>query len=131
MTVVFCVSIGSTKSLGKFRAVKVRWVRIVQQVYFKLALIVVVTTGLSACVTQKPMREAVETTDQTTAAPSMASLEYSWDTNYSAMLTPPIGLRDKALNACNQRGFDRAYMQYLSLDEDRATAYFSCRGSDQ
>ena len=103
----------------------------VQQVCFKLALVAVVATGLSACVTQQPMREAVEITDQAPAASFVASLEYSWDTNYSAMLTPPIEIRDKALIACNQRGFDRAYMQSLSLNEDKATAHFSCRGSDQ
>lgn len=110
---------------------KVKLVRIVQQILFKLALIVVVAAGLSACATQQSMRKAVETTDQAPAAPVMTPLEYSWDTNYSAMLTPPIEIRDKALTACNQRGFDRAYMQSLSLDEDTATAYFSCRGSDQ
>ena len=111
--------------------VKVRLVRMVQQVCLKLALILVMATGLFACATHQPVREAVETTDQAPVASFMASLEYSWDTNYSAMLTPPIEIRDKALTACNQRGFDRAYMQSLSLDKDRATAYFSCRGSDQ
>ena len=110
---------------------RVRLVRIVQQVRLKLALIVVVATGLSACATQQSMPEAPGTTDQGSAAPIMTPLEYSWDTNYSAMLTPPIEIRDKALIACNQRGFDRAYMQSLSLNEDKATAYFSCRGSDQ
>ena len=102
-----------------------------QQVCLKLALIVVVASGLSACVTQQSMRKALGTTDQGPAAPAMTPLEYSWHTNYSAMLTPPIEIRDKALIACNQRGFDRAFMQSLSLNEDKATAYFSCRGSDQ
>ena len=106
-------------------------VRIVHQICFKLALIVVAASGLSACATQQSMRKAVEKTDQAPAAPVMTPLEYSWDTNYSAMLTPPTEIRDKALTACNQRGFDRAYMQSMSLDEDKATAYFSCRGSDQ
>ena len=102
-----------------------------QQIYFKMALIVVVAAGLSACVTQQSMRRAAETTDQGPTAPVMTPLQYSWDTNYLATLTPPIEIRDKALIACNQRGFDRAYMQSLSLNEDKATAYFSCRGSDQ
>ena len=105
--------------------------RIVQKVCLNKALIVVVAVGLSACATQQSVRKAVETTDQSPAAPVMTPLQYSWDTNYSAMLTPPIEIRDKALIACNQRGFDRAYMQSLSLNEDKATAYFSCRGSDQ
>ena len=105
--------------------------RIVEQVCLKLVLIVLMAVGLSACTTQKSMRKAVETTDQTPAAPVMTPLQYSWDTNYSAMLTPPIEIRDKALIACKQRGFDRSYMQSLSLDEKTATAYFSCRGSDQ
>ena len=110
---------------------KVKLGRIVQQICFKMALIVVVAAGLSACAAQQYMRKAGEITDQTPTAPVMTPLQYSWDTNYSAMLTPPIEIRDKALIACNQRGFDRAYMQSLSLDEDKATAYFSCRGSDQ
>ena len=123
--------IGSTKVLDNARAVRVKLGRIVQQICFKMALIVVVAAGLSACATQQSMRKAVETSDQTPAATVMTPLQYSWDTNYSAMLTPPIEIRDKALIACNQRGFDRAYMQSLSLNEDKATAYFSCRGSDQ
>ena len=123
--------IGSTSALDNAGLVKVRSGRIVQQICFKMAWIVVVTAGLSACATQQSMRKAAETTDQTPTAPVMTPLQYSWDTNYSAMLTPPIEIRDKALIACNQRGFDRAYMQSLSLDEDKATAYFSCRGSDQ
>jgi len=73
---------------------------------------------------------AVQTTAPKAVAPSMAPLQYKWKTNYSAMLTPPVAIREKALNACQQRGFDRAYMQSISLDEDHATAYFSCRGSD-
>ena len=123
--------IGSTRAFDNVEIVKVKLGRIVQQICFKMALIVVVVAGLSACATQQSMRKAAETTDQTPTAPVMTPLQYSWDTNYSAMLTPPIEIRDKALIACNQRGFDRAYMQSLSLDEDKATAYFSCRGSDQ
>ena len=123
--------IGSTSASDDAGVVKVKLGRIVQQLCFKLALIVVVAAGLSACATQQSMRKAAETTDQTPTAPVMTPLQYSWDTNYSAMLTPPIEIRDKALIACNQRGFDRAYMQSLSLDEDKATAYFSCRGPDQ
>ena len=123
--------IGSTRAFDNVEIVKVKLGRIVQQICFKMALIVVVAAGLSACATQQSMRKAAETTDQTPTAPVMTPLQYSWDTNYSAMLTPPIEIRDKALIACNQRGFDRAYMQSLSLNEDKATAYFSCRGSDQ
>ena len=123
--------IGSTSVIDNAEVVKVKLGRIVQQICFKMALIVVVAAGLSACATQQSMRKAAKTTVHTPATPVMTPLQYSWDTNYSAMLTPPIEIRDKALTACNQRGFDRAYMQSLSLDKDRATAYFSCRGSDQ
>ena len=123
--------IGSTRGLDDARIVRFKLGRIVEQICLKMVLIVLMAVGLSACTTQKSMRKAVETTDQTPVAPVMTPLQYSWDTNYSAMLTPPTEIRDKALIACNQRGFDRAYMQSLSLNEDKATAYFSCRGSDQ
>jgi hypothetical protein len=125
------VSIGSTKASDNAGVVKVKLGRIVQQICFKIALIMVVAAGLSACATQQSMRRAVGTSDQTPIAPNMTPLQYSWDTNYSAILMPPIEIRDKALIACTQRGFDRAYMQSLSLNEDKATAYFTCRGSDQ
>ena len=123
--------IGSTRSSDNAEIVRVKLSWIVQQLCFKMALIVVAAAGLSACATQQSMRRAIETTDQAPATSVMTPLEYSWNTNYSAMLSPPIEIRDKALTACNQRGFDRAYMQSLSLDKDSATAYFSCRGSDQ
>ena len=123
--------IGSTRALDKAWVVRFKLGRIVQKVCLNKALIVVVAVGLSACATQQSVRKAVETTDQTPAATVMTPLQYSWDTNYAAVLTPPIEIRDKALTACNQRGFDRAYMQSMSLDRDKATAYFSCRGSDQ
>ena len=123
--------IGSTRGLDDARVVRFKLGRIVEQICLKMVLIVLMAVGLSACATQQSMRKAVETTEQTPAAPVMTPLQYSWDTNYSPMLTPPIEIRDKALIACNQRGFDRAYMQSMSLDEDKATAHFSCRGSDQ
>jgi hypothetical protein len=47
------------------------------------------------------------------------------------MLSPPMDIREQALAACVERGFDRAFMQSIAINEDQATAYFSCRGSDQ
>ena len=98
---------------------------------FNIAFIMVAATMLSACPSQHVARNAVDVTNPAPAAVSLAPLQYSWNTRYSAMLSPPVHIREKALAACVGRGFDRAYMQSIAFNEDQATASFSCRGSDQ
>jgi len=102
-----------------------------RQVVFKITYIMAAMAVLSGCPSQQAMRNAGEAAAPRATAPSMAPMKYSWNTNYSAMLSPPFDIREKALAACKQRGFDRAFMQSIAIDEDQATAYFSCRGSDQ
>ena len=102
-----------------------------RQVVFKITYIMAAVAVLSGCPSQQATRNAGEAAAPQATAPSKAPMQYSWNTNYSAMLSPPLDIREKALAACTQRGFDRAYMHSISIDEDQATAYFSCRGSDQ
>ena len=102
-----------------------------RQVGFKIGLVMAAVVLLSACPSQHALREAVDASNPAPAAVSMAPLQYSWNTNYSAMLSPPMDIREQALAACVERGFDRAHMQSIAINEDQATAYFSCRGSDQ
>ena len=102
-----------------------------RQVGFKIAFVMVALAMLTACPSQHATRNAVDATNPAPAAVSMAPLQYSWNTNYSAMLSAPMDIREQALAACVERGFDRAFMQSIAINEDQATAYFSCRGSDQ
>ena len=102
-----------------------------RQVVFKIIYIMAAVAVLSGCPSQQATRNAGEAAAPKATAPSMAPMHYSWNTNYSAVLSSPLDIKEKALAACTQRGFDRAYMQSISIDEDQATAYFSCRGSDQ
>ena len=97
---------------------------------FKLAVFFAVTILLAGCSANKIMRSVDLKKEKKSVSQVMAPMQYSWDTNYSAMLTPPIEIREKALAACKQRGFDRALMKSISLNENLATANFSCRGSD-
>ena len=102
-----------------------------RQVGFKISFVMVAVAMLSACSSQYAMRNAPDAKSPAPAGVSLAPLQYSWNTNYSAMLSPPMEIREQALAACVGRGFDRAYMQSISINEDQATAYFACRGSDQ
>ena len=102
-----------------------------RQFIFKIIYITAAVAVLSGCSSQQATRNSGEAAASQATAPSMAPMQYSWNTNYSAMLSPPFDIREKALAACKQRGFDRAFMQSIAIDEDQATAYFSCRGSDQ
>ncbi len=102
-----------------------------RQVVFKIIYIMAAVAVLSGCPSQQVTRNAGEAAVLQATVPSMAPMKYSWNTNYSAMLSPPLDIREKALAACTQRGFDRAFMQSIAIDEDQAMAYFSCRGSDQ
>ena len=102
-----------------------------RKVVFKIIYIMAAVAVLSGCSSQQATHNAGEAAAPQATAPSMTPMKYSWNTNYSAMLSPPLDIREKALAACTQRGFDRAYMQSIVINEDQATAYFSCRGSDQ
>ena len=102
-----------------------------RQLFFKIIYVMAVAAVLPGCSSQKAMRNAGGVAVPQATASSMAPMKYSWITNFSAMLSAPHDIQLKALAACTQRGFDRAYMQSIAIDEDQATAYFSCRGSDQ
>ncbi len=99
-------------------------------IFSNLVLIAALAGGLAGCPSQYVTRNVLEKTSQETVPPALAPMQYNWKTNYSSMLTPPLEIREKALQACKQRGFDRAYMLSVSLNSDLATANFSCRGSD-
>ena len=98
---------------------------------FKIAFVMAAIAMLSACPSQHATRNAVFATSPAPAEVSLTPLQFSWNTNYSAMLSPPMDIREQALAACVERGFDRAHMSSIAINEDQATANFSCRGSDQ
>ena len=102
-----------------------------RKVGFNLAFVMAAVVTLSACPSQNAARNAVDIASPAPATVSLAPLQYSWNTSYSAMLSPPMDIREQALAACVGRGFDRAFMQSIAINEDHATASFSCRGSDQ
>ena len=102
-----------------------------RQVVFKIAFVIAALAMLSACPSQHATRNAVDAKITEPARVSLAPLQYSWNTSYSAMLSPPMEIREQALFACVERGFDQAYMQSIAINADQATANFSCRGSDQ
>ena len=101
------------------------------QAGFRIAFVIAAVATLSACPSQHASRNAVDAPDIAPATMSLAPLQFNWNTNYSAMLSPPVKIREEALTACVERGFDRAYMRSIAINEDQATAHFSCRGSDQ
>ena len=100
------------------------------QVGFKFAFVMVAVAMLSACSPRHVTSNAIDAPSPAPAVVSFAPLQYSWNTSYSAMLSPPMDIRKQALASCVERGFDRAYMQSIAINEDQATAYFTCRGSD-
>ena len=106
---------------------------LVRHMLYKLAVVAAATGLLTACPAQRATKTALQTSDMLPPVYNtiiMAPLEYNWNTNYSATLMPPLSLRENAFAACKERGFDRAYMDTIALENDIATAYFSCRGSD-
>jgi hypothetical protein len=60
----------------------------------------------------------------------LPALSYSWQTDYAAVLAPPVADQQKAHAACVKRQFERDFMTSLSFENDQATAVFSCRGGD-
>ena len=104
-----------------------------RQIFSNIGIVILVTGALVGC---SPFQyfQGKDSTESIPEAPEtqvLGPMEYRWVSNYSTMVTPPPEIREKALAACMQRGFDRAFMQSIAIHEDQATAYFSCRGSDQ
>ena len=73
-----------------------------RQVDPKIVFVMVAGAMLSACSSQHSMRNAVDKTNSAPAVVSLAPLQYSWNTSYSAMLSPPMDIREQALAACGQ-----------------------------
>ena len=96
---------------------------------FSMILLALGLTSACAPVTTNQSGGATAT-EQKPDDPAMLPLSYSWKTGYSAVLRPPETVRSKARAACLSRGFDRAYMVTLILDDDKATAIYGCRGAD-
>ena len=55
-------------------------------------------------------------------------LVYSWDTEYSTFLSPPVEVRRLARDDCLADGYEIATVGTLALDGNIATATFICRG---
>ena len=55
-------------------------------------------------------------------------LIYSWDTEFSAFLSPPIEVRRRARDDCLADGYEVATVGTMALDGNIATATFICRG---
>jgi len=66
----------------------------------------------------------------TNMSPALPALSYSRQTNYAAVLAPPVAVQQKAHAACVKRQFVRAFMTSLSFENDQATSVFSCRAGD-
>ena len=58
-------------------------------------------------------------------APALIS---AWDTQYSAVLSPPIEVRRQAKNDCAADGYEVAVVETMKLEGNVATAIFICRG---
>lgn len=69
--------------------------------------------------------EMVEMGDEAVQPPPLV---YSWDTEYSTFLSPPIEVRRLARDDCLADGYEIATVGTLALDGNIATATFICRG---
>jgi len=91
--------------------------------YIAAGLVLFGLMGACAPTSPKP-------TTSTNTDPALPALSYSWQTDYAAVLAPPVAVQQKAHAACVERQFARAFMTSLSFENDQATAGFSCRGGD-
>ncbi len=91
------------------------------------------TSGMNlpatATVDSETDQTAAPQTDEDTVQPAAPpSLVYSWDTEFSAFLSPPIEVRRLARDDCQADGYEVATVGTLALDGNIATATFICRG---
>ena len=62
------------------------------------------------------------------APPPPPPLVYSWDTEFSGFLSPPIEVRRMARDDCLSAGYEIATVETLALEANIATVTFICRG---
>jgi len=60
--------------------------------------------------------------------PPPPPLVYSWDTEFSGFLSPPIEIRRMARDDCLAAGYEIATGETMALEANIATVTFICRG---
>jgi hypothetical protein len=85
-------------------------------------------TGTAAIEGNPDQAIAVQAADVTVEQTSPPPLVYSWDTGFSAFLSPPIEVRRLARDDCMAAGYEVATVETMALDGSKATATFICRG---
>ena len=63
-------------------------------------------------------------------APQLPSLFMSWPLSDHTLISAPVDIQNKALAACQARGYDSSYMVHIAIEGDTAKAEFGCRGFD-
>jgi hypothetical protein len=105
----------------------------------QIGLVGIVMAACNATTGLNPQTTAViDVEDDQTVVPQVGeedvqpvappSLVYSWDTEFSAFLSPPIEVRRLARDDCQADGYEVATVGTLALDGNIATATFICRG---
>ena len=72
--------------------------------------------------------DAPQVAEETVQPVEPPPLVYSWDTEFSAFLSPPIEVRRLARDDCQSAGYEVATVGTLALEGNIATATFICRG---
>ena len=72
--------------------------------------------------------QSVQNVDETVVENAPSPLVYSWDTEFSAFLSPPIEIRRLAQDDCHAAGYEIAVVETMALVGSTATATFICRG---
>lgn len=54
---------------------------------------------------------------------------FTWSNGMSGVLTIPVEVKAKALEACVENGFITTYMSSIAFVDGAAEGYFGCRGS--
>lgn len=72
--------------------------------------------------------QILQSADGTVEENAPTPLIYSWDTEFSAFLSPPIEIRRLARDDCHAAGYEIAVVETMALAGSTATATFICRG---
>ena len=72
--------------------------------------------------------QTIQSVDETVEEDAPTPLVYSWDTEFSAFLSPPIEIRRLAQDDCRVAGYEIAVVETMALAGSTATATFICQG---
>jgi len=96
--------------------------------FFYIPLLMLLA-GLMACSPQHAPRPDLSSFTGAASEDEDETKFITWDAGGSLNISPPVEVMQEITDRCKEKGYDLGFITSISLDENRVTAVFDCRGA--